>query len=267
MLCHLCGYEEPLPERCPICGNHGIIQRGVGSQKLEKLTKEHFPGARMARIDSDTMASKNSFKHVLNDFRKGKIDILIGTQMIAKGLDFPNVSLVGIIDIDGMMNFPDFRSAERSFQLIVQVSGRAGRGDKPGHVIVQTRNPQSNIIQLAKEHRFQDFISRELANRSEFMYPPHRHMIRIVLACDNENIAKASSAELQNRIKQRASSAEVRESAPAVLTKINEKFRYTIVIFSSKPSQDGAQIAEIVRTFKHPKALDVTIDVDPMDLV
>ncbi|MDR3274262.1 MAG: primosomal protein N' [Puniceicoccales bacterium] len=267
MLCHLCGYEEPLPERCPICGNFDIIRRGLGSQKLEQITAEQFPMARVARIDSDTMTGKNGFKRVLSDFRQGKIDILIGTQMIAKGLDFPNISLVGIIGIDGTINFPDFRSAERAFQLIVQVSGRAGRGDKRGHVIVQTRNPQSYVIQLAKAHRFQDFISSELANRAEFMYPPYRHVIRVVLMCANEDIVKACSVELQKHMKQHCQTAEIRLPTPSILAKINEKFRYTIVIFSTKPSHDGAQIAEAMRTFKHPKSMDVVIDVDPTDLV
>jgi primosomal protein N' (replication factor Y) len=267
MLCHLCGYVEPLPERCPTCGNRGIMHRGVGSQKLEKFATESFPEARMARIDSDTMANKNSFKRVLGDFREGKLDVLIGTQMIAKGLDFPNVSLVGIIDIDGTINFPDFRSAERAFQLIVQVSGRAGRGDKPGHVIVQTRNPQSYVIQLAREHRVGEFVSRELKNRAEFMYPPHRHIIRITLTCGDEDTAKANSMELQSRVRQLLPFAEVKDPAPAVLARINEKFRYAIVVFSTRPSQDGAKIADGINAFKHPKTLDIAIDVDPTDLI
>jgi primosomal protein N' (replication factor Y) len=267
MLCHLCGYEEPVPERCPTCGNHGIVQRGVGSQKLEKFATENFPEARMARIDSDTAANKNNFRNVLSDFRDGKIDVLIGTQMIAKGLDFPNVSLVGIVDIDGTINFPDFRSAERAFQLIIQVSGRTGRSDKPGHVIVQTRDPQSPVIQLARKYRFQEFMSRELGNRSEFTYPPYRHIIRIALASGSEDIAKTHSAELQSLIKQLVPSVGIREPVPAILAKINGKFRYTIVIFSEKPSQDSTRIAEIIRAFKHPKALDIAVDVDPVDLV
>jgi primosomal protein N' (replication factor Y) len=143
LLCHLCGYEEPLPERCPMCGNIDTSQRGLGSQKLAQIAGKQFPMARVARIDSARMTSKDSLKRVVGGFRQGKTDILIGTEMIAKGLDFPNVSLVGIIGIDGTINFPDFRSAERAFQLLVPVSGRAGRGDKRGHVIIQTRNPQS----------------------------------------------------------------------------------------------------------------------------
>jgi len=267
MLCHLCGYEEPLPERCPICGNIDIIQRGLGSQKLAQIAGKQFPMARVARIDSATMTSKDSLKRVVSGFRQGKTDILIGTQMIAKGLDFPNVSLVGIIDIDGTINFPDFRSAERAFQLIVQVSGRAGRGDKRGHVIIQTRNPQSHVIQLAKAHKFQDFISSQLANRAEFMYPPYTHVIRIVLMCANKDIVKAHSVELQRHMKQFCQTAEIRPPVPSVLAKINDQFRYTIVIFSTKPSQDGPQISEAIRTFKHPKSMDIVIDVDPTDLV
>ncbi|MDR1256099.1 MAG: primosomal protein N' [Puniceicoccales bacterium] len=267
MLCHLCGYAEKLPTHCPICGNSDIIQRGLGSQKLEEITAECFPAARLARIDSDAMGSKNNFQSVLDDFRRGKIDILIGTQMIAKGLDFPNVSLVGIVDIDGTINFPDFRSAERAFQLIVQVSGRAGRGNKRGHVVVQTRNPRSHVIQLARAHKFQDFTTSELANRKEFMYPPHRHAIRIVLACDSEDSLKTHAAELQKHLKQFCQAAEIRPPTPSILAKINDKFRYTILIFSERPSQDGMQVAEAVAAFKHPKSMDLVVDVDPMDLV
>jgi primosomal protein N' (replication factor Y) len=266
MLCHLCNYEEPLPKFCPICGNRDIIQRGLGSQKLEHITAEQFPGARMARVDSDTM-NRDGFRRILGDFRIGKIDILIGTQMIAKGLDFPNVSLVGIIDIDGVINFPDFRSAERAFQLIVQVSGRAGRGDKLGNVIVQTKNPQSHVIQLAKTHRFQDFISLELMNRAEFMYPPHRHITRIVLSCANESTVKACSIELQNHVKRHCQGTEVRPATPAIMARISEKFRYAIIIFPTQPSRDGAQLAEAMRTFKRPKSVDIIVDVDPVDLV
>jgi primosomal protein N' (replication factor Y) len=266
MLCHLCNYEEPLPEFCPICGNRDIAQRGLGAEKLEQVTAEQFPEARIARIDSDTMGRDN-FKRVLGDFRIGKIDILIGTQMIAKGLDFPNVSLVGIVDIDGAINFPDFRSAERAFQLIVQVSGRAGRGDKLGNVIVQTKNPQSHVIQLAKEHRFQDFIALELANRAEFMYPPHRRMIRIVLACANEVTTKTYCTALQNHVKRHCPNADIRPATPAILAKISEKFRYAIVIFPAQPFRNGVQLAEAMRTFKRPKSVDITVDVDPMDLV
>jgi primosomal protein N' (replication factor Y) len=267
MLCHLCGYEESLPDRCPVCGNGDIIQRGLGSQKLEQIAAKQFQSARIARLDSDTMGGKNNFKRVLCDFRNGKTDILVGTQMIAKGLDFPNVSLVGIVDIDGMVNFPDFRSAERAFQLILQVAGRAGRGDKPGHVIIQTRNAQSAIIQLARAHRFEDFMASELANREEFMYPPHRHVIKIVLMHSDESAVRMYSAEIHSLIKRSITSAEVRVPTPAILAKINEKFRYTIIIFSTKPSRDGSLVADVMRAFKYPKALDIIVDVDPVELV
>lgn len=266
MLCHLCGHEESLPTRCPICGNIDLLQRGIGVQKLEQITLAQFPDARIARIDSDIMRTKDGFRRILNKFRDGEIDILIGTQMIAKGLDFPNVSLVGIIDIDGTINFPDFRSSEKAFQLLVQVSGRAGRGNKSGNVIIQTRNPESYIIQLAKQNHFQEFINIELKNRKEFLYPPYRHIIKIVLFSENEETLKNVSQNLQKILKENLSDIEIKNATPAILAKINNKYRYTIMIFSKTPSKDNIKIKDMITSYKKSTSVDIVIDVDPADL-
>lgn len=267
MLCHLCGHEEHLPIRCPTCGNTDILQRGIGSQKLEQITRNLFPEANIARVDSDIMNRKNEIRNILNRFQKNEIDIMIGTQMIAKGLDFPNVSLVGIINIDGVINFPDFRAAERAFQLLTQVAGRAGRGNKPGHVIIQTYNPESYIIKLAKQNEFFHFIETEIKNRKEFLYPPWRHIIKIILSSENEQYTKEVAINLQKNLKELLVHAEVKNATPAILSKINNKFRYIIIIFSSKTLQSVMTIKLIVNKLKKTPTLDIIIDVDPIDLI
>lgn len=266
LLCHLCGYEEPLPIRCPTCGSTNILQRGIGSQKLEQVTNLLLPSARIARVDSDTIVRKNDMRHVLSQFQKNEIDVLIGTQMIAKGLDFPNVSLVGIIDIDGTINFPDFRSPERAFQLIVQVSGRAGRGDTPGQVIIQSYNPQSYIIQLAKDHKFEQFTQTELTNRREFLYPPFRHILKFCASGENETDVKEYAQGVYQILKNSLEKMEVKPATPSILSKINNKYRYTILVFSTKPSQDLPKVRAILPKLKKSANVNLSIDVDPIDL-
>ena len=178
--CHVCGFEQKVPEKCPECSSTKILWRGFGTQKIEDAVQKIVPRARIVRIDADTMSKKNEFREILADFRKGKIDILVGTQMIAKGLDFPNVTLVGLIDADISLHIPDFRASERTFQLVVQVAGRAGRGDRAGEVVVQSFLPHSAPIQFARRADFEGFLEEELENRREYNYPPFRHLIRHV---------------------------------------------------------------------------------------
>ena len=175
--CHLCGDQKAAPLRCPKCGAPEIRWRGLGTQRVEEAVRRLLPKARVERMDTDTMAKKNRFREVLAQFRAGKIDVLIGTQMIGKGLDFPNVTLVGLIDADISMHVPDFRANERTFQLLVQVAGRAGRGDRAGEVIVQTFTPQAEAIQFSRHADFAGFAAAELKMRREFHYPPYRHLI------------------------------------------------------------------------------------------
>ena len=170
--CHLCGEERPAPLRCPKCGAPDIRWRGLGTQRVEEAVRRVLPRARIERMDTDTMARKNRFREILGDFRRGKIDVLVGTQMIGKGLDFPNVTLVGLVDADLSMHIPDFRANERTFQLLVQVAGRAGRGDTAGEVVVQTFTPQAEAIQFARHADYAGFAEAELAVRREFGYPP-----------------------------------------------------------------------------------------------
>jgi primosomal protein N' (replication factor Y) len=176
--CHLCDYRAPAPTVCPACKSPEIRWKGHGTQRAEEVLEKLFPRARVARMDADTMSKKHLFREVLSKFRAGHIDILLGTQMIAKGLDFPRVTLVGILDADLSLQMPDFRAAERTFQLLTQVAGRAGRGDIEGVVYVQTFQPASDPIQFAKRCDYEGFAAAELERRKEFGYPPGRHLIR-----------------------------------------------------------------------------------------
>ncbi|MCA9099463.1 MAG: primosomal protein N', partial [Planctomycetaceae bacterium] len=173
IVCHSCKYESPPPERCPHCEQPGLRYFGTGTQKLEQEVIAKFPGHTVVRMDSDSMRKPGSHDKALEAFRKGEVSILLGTQMIAKGLDFPNVTLVGVVDADTQLHQPDYRAAERTFQLIAQVAGRTGRGEKGGRVLVQTTSPDEPAIQFAASHDYDGFAYRELAHRREAGYPPY----------------------------------------------------------------------------------------------
>lgn len=265
--CHLCGEEEPAPSRCPKCNSVNIRMRGKGTQKIEDSVQKILPGARVFRMDADSMSQKNRYREILNDFRIGKIDILVGTQMIAKGLDFPNVTLVGLIDADQSLHIEDFRAAERTFQLIVQVSGRSGRGDQAGEVVIQTHTPHAAPIQFARKSDFTGFQLEELEQRREFQYPPFRHLIRHLFRGRNpdkvsfyiEQWAKFLEKELGNKI-------EIRGPAAAPIEKIRDEYRFQLWYFTNSISTIIDHLTELRRSFKLDKDVIEHIDVDPMNL-
>ncbi|MDR2777027.1 MAG: primosomal protein N' [Puniceicoccales bacterium] len=266
--CHVCNYVENLPVKCPKCGGYDILQSGVGTQKLMGIICALFPLAKVERLDSDTTTTKDSFYKILNRFRDGEIDILVGTQMISKGLDFPNVSLVGIVNIDNAMNFPDFRSNERVFQSIIQVSGRAGRGNKPGIVVIQTNFPSSDLVQLAVQNDVESFFRNELTARSEFFYPPFSHIVRLIFSGKNEVktefLAKKICEDLR---KQSRGLFELRGPAPAVIYKVKDRFRFSLMCFSKSVATVLEKIYESMGIFKSAKDATWTIDVDPVDMM
>src|SRR5262249_26905914 len=181
LLCHYCGYEQEPPQNCPQCGKSAVRYQGLGTEKLEVEIEQRFPGYVVRRMDSDTMSRPGSHARTLNAFRRGEIHILMGTQMIAKGLDFPNVTLVGVVNADLALHVPDFRSAERTFQLLSQVAGRAGRGPRGGRGLVQTFTPEHPCIAHAATHDYDAFVSGELAHRREHNYPPYQRLVRLVI--------------------------------------------------------------------------------------
>ena len=202
LTCHYCGYTERVPEQCPNCESKDIKGRGYGTEKIEDEIMEVFPDARIARMDLDTTRTKNAYERLINDFSAGKTNLLIGTQMVSKGLDFDHVSVVGILDADNMLNYPDFRAYEHAFTMMAQVSGRAGRKGKQGLVILQTRNPELSVIRQVVNNDYAAFYKSQLKERADFHYPPFFHLIYIYLKHRNNDIVESASMELGSRIRE-----------------------------------------------------------------
>jgi primosomal protein N' (replication factor Y) len=265
--CHLCGFQMRAPERCPSCGSQAIKWRGSGTQRIEDIARAFMPKARIVRIDADTMQKKNLFRSILGDFRAGKIDVLVGTQMIAKGLDFPNVTLVGLVDADISLHLPDFRASERTFQLLVQVSGRAGRGERAGEVVVQTYLPYCGPIQYARAQDFDGFADEELRNREEFRYPPFRHVVHHLFRGRNPD-------KLQFYAEQWAKQAEtllgpdveIRGPAPAPIEKIKDFYRFQLWYFMPSVSRSMPKLLELRKSFPRDKDVEEVIDADAVNL-
>jgi primosomal protein N' (replication factor Y) len=237
----------------------------VGTEKVEAAVRKIFPQARVARMDSDTMTRKNAYHETLGAFRSRKIDILVGTQMIAKGLHFPGVTLVGIISADSALHLPDFRAGERTFQLLVQVAGRAGRGDAEGEVIVQTFTPFHPSLQFAKSHDFDGFAEQELEMRKNFGHPPFSHLVLLTVRADTEQkaafVARTISRELPQSV---PPSVMVSPEAPAPLARVRGMYRYQVVARGRQIRALTRGIKETLAAIKLPKDTHVVIDVDPM---
>ena len=271
--CHYCSKEMSFPEFCPQCGSDALSNSGSGTQKIEILIKELFPEYRVERIDSDILTKKNAHIELLNKFQKGEIDILVGTQMIAKGLDNPNVTLVGVISADTGFSVPDFRASERGFQLLTQVAGRAGRGEFKGKVLFQTYNPDYYAFQTAKSQNYSKFFETEIKARQEFDYPPFSQIIRIILSSQNNFRAEKSAMEIAlrlNTMTEKFGFSEYLETlgpTPCIIAKINGYYRYQILI-KNKLSQKGHDfISKFLDKITLPKDIKMAIDVDPLDIL
>jgi len=266
--CHLCGEQRPAPVRCPKCGAPDIRWRGLGTQRVEEAVRRVLPRARVERMDTDTMTRKNRFRELLGEFRSGKIDVLVGTQMIGKGLDFPNVTLVGLVDADLSMHIPDFRANERTFQLLVQVAGRAGRGDRAGEVVVQSFTPQSEAVQFARRADYAGFADAELGVRREFGYPPHRHLIRHLFRGTNPDKLKFVSEQWAKRARGvLGGRAEMRGPAPAPFEKIRDEYRWQLWYFVHSVTKVIGDISRLRDGFEWPEGVTQFLDVDPVNLV
>jgi len=265
--CHLCGAERSAPVACPKCRSPKIRWRGLGTQRVEEAVRRVVPRARIERMDTDTMGKKNRFREILGEFRAGKIDILVGTQMIGKGLDFPNVTLVGLIDADISMHIPDFRANERTFQLLVQVAGRAGRGDQAGEVVVQTFTPQADPIQFSRHADYAGFSTAELKLRKDFRYPPYRHLIHHLFRGPNaeklkffaEQWAKLVEKELGDRV-------ELRGPSPSPIEKIKDAYRWQLWYFTGNVTKVIPIISKLRAEFAWPDDVIQVLDVDPVSL-
>lgn len=263
MQCHYCGLFFPIPRRCPDCGSFSFAYGAPGTQKVEQNLKILFPMAKILRLDSDS--SRTNLKSMYKRMKNHEVDILLGTQMITKGLDFPNVTLVGIINADISLNIPDFRSAERSFQLITQVAGRSGRADKNGEVIIQTYNPEHYAIQYASKQDFEGFALSELEFRKRLFYPPYSRLGRILCQSTDQDSLKQEMLLLQEKLPTQSSSLIILGPSPAPFSKINHLYRHHVIIKAETPKILAQAIDYIVKDIKGK--LQPQIDVDPVMLL
>ncbi len=268
--CHHCDYEHPAPSVCPTCGGMKIGKFGIGTERIEEEVRSVFPEARVLRMDRDTTTHKGSHGAILDAFRHREADILVGTQMIAKGLDFPGVTLVGVISADTSLNVPDFRAGERTFQLLSQVAGRAGRGTDPGEVVVQTFNPDHYAVVAAAAHDYESFYEQEIEIRRELSYPPFSAIVNVVAADSDENQCRKRLNELADRVTQRrvlgGAPIDVRGPVPASVAKLRGEYRWHVIF----QSPDRGSLMRALRS-----ALDalpsvrrkVVVDVDPSTML
>jgi primosomal protein N' (replication factor Y) len=272
-LCHYCDHEIPPPSRCPKCQFEGMNYGGLGTQKLEAEVRARFSDQRCLRMDTDTMRQPGSHEKALQLFREGEVKILVGTQMIAKGLDFPNVTLVGVINADTALHLPDFRASERTFQLLVQVAGRTGRGDQGGRVMVQTFNPDHPAIQAAVRHDYAAFASYELPMRQMLGYPPYGSMVRLVVRGPVDVVAEAFAKSLADRIRvalvRHQVEARVLGPAPAPFAKLRNLYRFQVQFQSLNGVGLHAAMTDATQDpqLKTPDDVQWIVDVDPLDML
>jgi primosomal protein N' (replication factor Y) len=277
MLCHHCGFKSPAPEACPECGQVEIRYQGLGTEKLQAEIEERFSGFVVRRMDSDSMRRPGSHRRVLDAFRQGLIHILLGTQMIAKGLDFPNVTLVGVVNADVGLHIPDFRSAERTFQLLSQVAGRAGRGPQGGKVLVQTFNPDQPCIALAAKHDYESFVEQELAHRRAHNYPPFHRLARLIIRSRKQEAAGAFADRLavafETALKSRKvpdlTAADVRLLGPAEapVFRLKGYFRFHFQLQSPSPAGLHQLLRAVLLSTRPPSGVEFTLDVDPLNML
>jgi primosomal protein N' (replication factor Y) (superfamily II helicase) len=271
LCCHICGFVEKVPSVCPNpkCKNPAIRFAGTGTQKVEETLARLFPHARIKRMDADTMKRKDDYRRVLGDFRTGKTDILVGTQMIAKGLHFPNITLVGIIYADLALHQPDFRAGERTFQLLTQVAGRAGRGDVEGEVFVQAFAPFHPAIQYARRHDFNGFYEQEMEFREQLKYPPVSRVALLTLKGRNEDKVKFSADHLKRELEKNL--AEFKDlifagPAPAPLLRAEQFYRYQIMLRTRAMSKLSRELARVIQSLALPEDVTLAVDIDPVNL-
>ena len=271
--CHYCNHIEYFPDFCPECGSDALKNSGTGTQKIEQYIQDLFPDKNVERIDSDILVRKGEHIRLLDKFQKGGIDILVGTQMIAKGLDNPNVTLVGVISADASFNLPDFRASERGFQLLTQVAGRAGRGEFSGKVFFQTYNPDYYALASAKSQNYDEFYATEIIAREEFDYPPFSQIIRLILSGQNNFRAEKSAQEIALRmctmvekygISERL---EVLGPTPCVIERINGMYRFQLIIKNKMGDKGHQFVSSFLGRITMPKDVKLTVDVDPLDIL
>jgi primosomal protein N' (replication factor Y) len=266
MVCHICCEERPVPSACPACTKPGLHQLGAGSERVQQELAMLLPEARIERMDSDTMRRREDYERTLDAFGKGEIDVLVGTQMIAKGLDFPRVTLVGIVNADGALHLPDFRAAERTFQLISQVAGRAGRGDLAGRIIVQTTAPEHPAVVRAAANDFAGFAECEDALRAELGYPPHTRLVRVLVEDGDEKLVEEVVARCAAALRA-VPGAVVLGPAPAPISMMRGRHRHHVMAKTQDPAVLDGVRAALVALSEEIRKPRLTIDVDPVGVL
>ncbi|MBY0402589.1 MAG: primosomal protein N', partial [Cyanobacteria bacterium] len=272
--CHYCGFEESIPIFCPKCASDQLTQAGTGSQRVEQELLALLPEARILRLDSDVMQRKETYREVFEAFSAGEADVLVGTQMIAKGLDIPNVTLVGVISADSSFYLPDFKSSERGFQLLTQVAGRAGRGEKPGRVVVQSVDPNHAVIQFAKVQDYDGFYHYEMTSRKELNFPPFSQLFRFIVSAEEEykasHFIKAMAMNLMAGLEKEGldpTSIELLGPAPCVIGRIQGRFRFHCLLKNLTGETGHRFITQFYKSITPPEAINFLLDVEPQSLL
>jgi primosomal protein N' (replication factor Y) len=269
LACHYCGYTMDSPSSCLACGSARLSNKGFGTEKVEDELGVFFPNARVERMDLDTTRARSSYERIISEFEEGRIDILVGTQMVTKGLDFGRVSLVGILNADNMLNFPDFRAHERSFHLMTQVSGRAGRRDERGLVIIQTANPNHEIVKQVISSDFTGFFRNQLAERQQYSYPPYFRIIKISVRHRKPELLALAAAELGKHLRAKLKNRVLGPEEP-LINRIQDFFIMELIVKLERtillPRAKQVIIEEItkVKEYKPFASVVTSIDVDPL---
>ena len=268
MICHVCGRIHKVPSKCPECSDPTFRMAGYGTQRVEEIVKKLFPHARVQRMDSDTTTKKDSHRRILGEFRTGKIDILVGTQMIAKGLHFPNITLVGVISADLSLHMPDFRASERTFQLLTQVAGRAGRGEVAGEVIVQTYTPFHPAIQAARRLDYGGFYDQEIEFRRELKYPPFSRMVCVTLrGVSEEKVMFSAKVLAESLAPQLSDKVAMSGPAPAPIEKMKGQYRHQLIFRAPTTALITDPLKKLLKDFAWPEGVSCAVDVDAISML
>jgi primosomal protein N' (replication factor Y) len=266
LVCHYCGFKAAPPDICPKCRSSYIRYFGIGTEKVESEIGHNFPQAHIARMDSDATAERGSHDRILGEFKTGGVNMLVGTQMIAKGLDFPQVTLVGVVSADATLNLPDFRASERTFSLLTQVAGRAGRGEDGGEVIIQTYAPGHYSIQTAAKHDYEKFYEEEIVSRKELEFPPFMNLVKVTVRARNDDIAQKTAAELAERLKAEEGPTKVGGAAPAPVARVRGYFRYNVLVKGKDRIFMCGLLRKVLAGFRKPAGTLIAVDVDPISM-
>jgi primosomal protein N' (replication factor Y) len=265
--CHYCDHRETPPDICPRCGGSHFLPEGVGTERLEETLRELFPEARIARMDRDTTTRKGAHGRMVNGMTSGAFDILIGTQMIAKGHDFSAVTLVGVVNADSALNLPDFRSAERVFALLSQAAGRAGRGDRPGRVLIQTYSPDHYALEFVAGHDYHGFASVELPQRQSLGYPPFGHLVNLIFSGNDPAQVAATAERVAASLSRQLGGVELLGPAPCLLQKLRGRSRVQILLKAAQRPVLRRLLDKLTANCRLPSGVTMTVDVDPLDMM